>query len=149
MKSRSKRKKSSSRRSIIHADRHDLSIVARTPHEEMHDWQNMSADDLWKFHEKVVSVITEKIHAEQQRLEDRLRRLNAPLTSPIARVTSSKDHRSRRPYPEVKPKYRDSSDPSVTWSGRGKLPRWLTQHLSTGKKLEDFKIDDPRERLIS
>lgn len=143
MKGRSKRKKPSPRRSIIEVDQRDVSIVARAPHEEVEGWQAMSVDDLWRLHEGIVAVITEKIQAEKQRLETRLQQLGAIPTaaSGRSRATPPKEQKTRRPYPEVKPKFRDSHDPSVTWSGRGKLPRWLTEHLKSGKKLEDFKID--------
>ncbi len=143
MTTRSKRRKSSPRRSIIEVDQQDLSIVARAPHEDVESWQSMSVDDLWRLHLGIVAVMTEKIEAEKQRLETRLQQLGAATTSENVRSGANppKEQKARRPYPEVKPKYRDSRDPSVTWSGRGKLPRWLTQHLKSGKKLEDFKID--------
>lgn len=143
MKDRSKRRRPSPRRSIIEVDQRDVSIVARAPHEEVEAWQAMSVDDLWTLHEGIVAVITEKIQAEKHRLESRLQQLGARPRSANVRSKANppKEQKARRPYPEVKPKFRDSRDPSVTWSGRGKLPRWLTQHLKSGKKLEDFKID--------
>jgi DNA-binding protein H-NS len=143
MKARSKRRKLSERRSIIDVDQRELSIVARAPHEEAEGWRSMSVDDLWRLHESIVSVITEKIQDEKHRLETRLKQLGATSASTNVRSMAkpSKQQKARRPYPEVKPKFRDSHDPSVTWSGRGKLPRWLTQHLKSGKKIEDFKIE--------
>lgn len=38
------------------------------------------------------------------------------------------------------PKYVSPDDPSLTWSGRGRKPRWLQDALDAGKNLEDFKI---------
>ncbi|MEP7044307.1 MAG: H-NS histone family protein, partial [Dokdonella sp.] len=35
---------------------------------------------------------------------------------------------------KVKPKYRNPADPSATWSGRGKRPRWFSAALAAGKK---------------
>lgn len=40
----------------------------------------------------------------------------------------------------VAPKYRNPANPSETWAGRGKQPRWLAAQTSAGKKLEDFLI---------
>lgn len=37
-------------------------------------------------------------------------------------------------------KYRNPKDPSQTWSGRGKRPRWLQEMLAKGAKLESFQI---------
>ena len=35
--------------------------------------------------------------------------------------------------------YRDSAT-GITWTGRGKQPKWLSAAISAGKTLEDFKI---------
>jgi len=38
--------------------------------------------------------------------------------------------------------YRDPSDRSKTWTGRGKRPKWLTHLIETyGKTLDDFRVD--------
>jgi len=37
-------------------------------------------------------------------------------------------------------KYRDTSDPSNTWSGRGKRPKWLTTAIENGFSIESFLI---------
>ncbi|WP_271586891.1 H-NS histone family protein [Bradyrhizobium sp. CCBAU 53415] len=49
--------------------------------------------------------------------------------------------RKRRPYPPVRPKYCNPKNPTETWSGRGRLPRWLRPQLRGGRKLDDFLID--------
>ena len=41
----------------------------------------------------------------------------------------------------VKPKYVNPADPSQTWSGRGRKPRWMEDALAAGARLEDFLID--------
>ena len=41
---------------------------------------------------------------------------------------------------KVPPKYRNPSNKSETWSGRGMKPRWLVAQLQKGKKQTDFKI---------
>ncbi len=48
---------------------------------------------------------------------------------------------ARRSYPQVFPKYRNPAEPSETWAGRGKRPRWLTAQLKSGKQIDDFRID--------
>lgn len=40
---------------------------------------------------------------------------------------------------KVAPKFRDI-ETGATWSGRGLKPRWLSEALSKGKKLEDFAV---------
>jgi DNA-binding protein H-NS len=41
---------------------------------------------------------------------------------------------------KVKPKYRNPSHKSETWTGRGRQPLWLVAALKSGKKLNDFLI---------
>jgi DNA-binding protein H-NS len=40
----------------------------------------------------------------------------------------------------VKPKYRNPGNPSQTWAGRGKQPRWYSEAISAGKKEKDLLI---------
>lgn len=54
--------------------------------------------------------------------------------------SSAKRSTARRPYPTVFPKYRNPEQPSETWAGRGKTPRWLTAQLESGRRIDDFKI---------
>ncbi len=35
--------------------------------------------------------------------------------------------------------FRDPSDPTNTWSGRGRAPRWLQDHIAAGRSKEEFK----------
>ncbi len=42
---------------------------------------------------------------------------------------------------KVAPKYRDPKNPGNTWTGRGRMPRWMTAATKGGKaKKEDFLI---------
>ena len=45
-------------------------------------------------------------------------------------------------------KYVDPADPSRTWSGRGRQPRWLRERILSGAKLDDFRIA-PAEPLAA
>lgn len=40
----------------------------------------------------------------------------------------------------VAAKYRNPADPTQTWSGRGKRPRWLADAIEGGATLESFQI---------
>lgn len=41
---------------------------------------------------------------------------------------------------ESSPKYRHPDYSEVTWSGRGRKPRWISEALATGRSLEEFAI---------
>ena len=45
---------------------------------------------------------------------------------------------TRRTRAAAKPKYRNPSDPTQTWSGRGKRQRWFEAALSGGAAMEDM-----------
>ena len=40
----------------------------------------------------------------------------------------------------VEAKYADPDDASQTWSGRGRRPRWVTEHLDAGRSLDDLRV---------
>lgn len=40
----------------------------------------------------------------------------------------------------VPPKYADPNDPTVTWTGRGRKPRWVQEHLDNGGAMNDLAI---------
>ncbi|TRD17296.1 H-NS family nucleoid-associated regulatory protein [Palleronia caenipelagi] len=42
--------------------------------------------------------------------------------------------------PALPPKYRHPENPSLTWSGRGRKPRWIAEALESGQSLDDFLI---------
>ena len=49
--------------------------------------------------------------------------------------------KGRKGKGSVAPKYRDPKNPQNTWSGRGRMPRWLTAATKGGKsKKEDYLI---------
>ncbi len=57
-----------------------------------------------------------------------------------SKASRAKASNVRRPYPVVVPKYRNPEQPSETWAGRGKTPRWLTAQLNSGRRIDDFRI---------
>lgn len=99
------------------------------------DLKSMSVDQLWALHEHVIAELERKIAIEKATLEDRLRKIGSTTLNfkPVGQ-------RQRRPYPKVLPKYRNPKNPSETWAGRGKQPRWLREQLRSGKKIESFLI---------
>lgn len=40
------------------------------------------------------------------------------------------------------PKYRSKTDPTLTWSGRGRMATWLANEIKAGKSKESFLIKD-------
>ena len=108
------------------------------------DFKSMSTDELWALHEEIATRLAAALTAEKSVLENRLRRLQRGIeTQPAAHAAKSSAAKSstpRRPYPAVVPKYRNPEQPSETWAGRGKKPRWLAALLKSGKRIDDFRI---------
>jgi DNA-binding protein H-NS len=96
------------------------------------DFEALTTDELYLLHLEITAVLKEKLAAKKHLLEQQLHRLH-PLDN--HEITQA-----RRPYPPVKAKFRNPDQPSETWSGRGKRPRWLDKHLRSGKRIDDFRI---------
>ena len=104
--------------------------------------ESMPVDELWTLHEKIEAALAARLATEKSVLENRLMMLNRQHQTKQLREEKS----SRRPYPRVLPKYRNPAQPTETWAGRGKTPRWLTALLKSGKKLDDFLIRPANKR---
>jgi|SRR5215204_48819 len=96
--------------------------------------EKMELDDLWNLHQRIIDILDRKLENEKRRLQNQLDELGRRFGGAPADVPQ------RRPYPEVKPKYQNPKDPSETWSGRGKTPRWAAELIAAGRKLDEFKI---------
>jgi DNA-binding protein H-NS len=126
----------------IHYSNHSFSPT--TPMQKL-DFEKMTLDDLWSLHEKIGHVLSSRILAEKEQLEKRLVQLNrgsqgVKRADMLPLKSVKKSNRPRRQYPKVFPKYQNPAEPSETWSGRGKRPRWLVSALKSGKPIEDFQI---------
>lgn len=87
----------------------------------------MDINRLWILHNEITELLKEKLTLERRRLIDRLKQLERQAPG-------------RRSYPRVGPKYRNPDDPTETWAGRGKRPRWLAKQLRLGRPIDDFRI---------
>ncbi|UPK32371.1 H-NS histone family protein [Bradyrhizobium sp. 186] len=106
------------------------------------DLEAMDFEELWLLHEELTKILAEKITAEKRELEKRLAQLNQPdQFGGVERgAETGKGLPPRRKYPKVVPKYVNPLQPTETWSGRGKQPRWLVAALQSGHTLEEFRI---------
>jgi DNA-binding protein H-NS len=96
------------------------------------DFETMSIDDLWSLYELIGSVLEAKIQDEKRRLEHCL--------DELGRWPAQTDIRQTRPSRKGEAKFRNPDDPSITWSGRGRHPRWVNELLAAGRAIDDFRI---------
>jgi DNA-binding protein H-NS len=107
------------------------------------DLDAMSTDEMWQLHVEIGRLLSVRLTSEKRELEKRLARLRREKELPPSETADGRfkdPPRERRSYPTVLPKYQNPNEPSETWSGRGKQPRWLTAALKTGHAVEDFAI---------
>jgi DNA-binding protein H-NS len=75
------------------------------------EFEQLTIDELWALHEEISEVLAARLAAEK-----------------------------RRPYPPVRPKFRNPDNPAETWAGRGRQPRWVAEQLRLGRRMEELKI---------
>ncbi len=85
----------------------------------------------------------EELQKTYQEFAERARALGMSMDQILA-VGAKGGRGKAAPAGEKKPvaiRYRNSANPSETWTGRGKQPRWLVARLAGGAaKLEDFLV---------
>jgi DNA-binding protein H-NS len=107
------------------------------------DLDAMPTDEMWQLHVEIGRLLSIRLNSEKRELERRLVRLHRE--SDVKQEDASVAERQlqeRRRYPRVLPKYQNPNEPSETWSGRGKQPRWLIAALKAGHVIEDFIISN-------
>jgi DNA-binding protein H-NS len=105
-------------------------------------FESMTVDELWLLYEELSQVLSVRLTSEKRELEKRLNQLQREGKTRSEAIGTSPPPKERRRYPRVLPKYRNPNEPSETWSGRGKTPRWLSAALKTGHTMDEFVIRD-------
>ncbi|GAB4260218.1 MAG: H-NS histone family protein [Pararhodobacter sp.] len=103
----------------------------------MIDLEALSLKELKKLQKSVEAAIAD--------FEDRERRKALAEVEAFARergltpadLAALTTRRTRRP---AAPKYANPANPSQTWTGRGRRPRWVDAALASGKSLDDLTI---------
>jgi DNA-binding protein H-NS len=99
----------------------------------------MSVDELWKLREATEAILTDKIASEITVLQRHLDRLS-PQSGVVQRASRKSPNRPEAQRARALPKYRNPENPSETWSGLGRRPKWINAQLSSGAELESLII---------
>lgn len=104
---------------------------------KLDDLKNMSAEQLQDL----------VIHAQKllnKHEEDKRKKIIKEIQDLAASADLSVEIKSEGKTPKGKAKgvikFRNPEDPRQTWTGRGKRPKWLTDKLDSGRKLEEFAV---------
>jgi DNA-binding protein H-NS len=99
--------------------------------------ENMSYAELEKMQANIERMKIEKQNAERVALRSKVTALAKEHGFDIHELFG----KGRRSGGKVAVKYRDPSNPANTWTGRGRMPRWMAAATKGGKaKKEDFLI---------
>lgn len=102
------------------------------------DLNNLNLSELKKLHSDVKKAIEtyedRKKKAARSELEARAKEMGFSLTELVG---NSFKEPKRRP---TEARYRSPKDANLTWTGRGRKPKWVIEALAAGKALSDLAI---------
>lgn len=101
------------------------------------DLSKLSANDLVKLSERIEQEQVDRREAARAELRERWSKEAEAAGFTVDEVLGRAKKRSRA---KPGPKYRHPTDPSKSWSGRGKKPTWLHELLDQGHELEEFAV---------
>lgn len=104
---------------------------------------NLSIEELEKVINDARHLIEEKREEAVARARADIERIAASTGYSLEDLLGMGKPRARAAVRAQKPvaeKYRNPRDPSQSWSGRGKRPRWLQDLLQQGATLESLQV---------
>lgn len=75
---------------------------------------------------------------EEKEKQDKLKKVSEYMLSIGLKPNDLLKIRKEPKEPKIKYQYIDEKNNQLTWSGRGKMPFWLSKQLEQGKSLDDF-----------
>ena len=101
------------------------------------DLEDMSFAELTKMEQRLEKLKAAKQDEERAALKEKVTAFVKEHGFQISELFG----RGKKGKGSVAIKYRDPSNPQNTWTGRGRMPRWMTAATKGGKaKKEDFAI---------
>jgi DNA-binding protein H-NS len=101
------------------------------------DLNQMTLAELKQLQKQLDSAISNyqdrKLREAKQAVEEKLQEFGYKLED----ITGVKSTATRAP---AVAKYSHPENPSITWSGRGRKPKWIDEHLRKGHSLDDLLI---------
>lgn len=87
--------------------------------------------------ERLDSKKLEEARAEAAKIAAKFGVELSELAKAPARRKTTKAKSSR---PKGEPKYANPANPSQTWTGRGRKPKWVQEWIEAGKPIEELEI---------
>ena len=100
-------------------------------------FETMSFAELSRIEVRIARLKIEKQNAERSELRQRILAMVKEHGFEISDLFG----KGRKASGSVAVKYRDPQNPENTWTGRGRMPRWMAAATKGGKaKKEDFAV---------
>lgn len=105
-------------------------------------YDNMELDELLNAQQQLQQSIEAKLKQKMQLAYEQANAIaqDVGLTLiELANLNKPKG-KSAKPKAAIAVKYRHPDDEQLTWSGRGKQPRWIKEWLDAGKSLDELTV---------
>jgi DNA-binding protein H-NS len=98
----------------------------------------LSLKDLIELEGKVKKAIVSAREREKNEIRQEMMALAAKRGLSLNEILGT--GRTSKAGGKVAVKYRNPDNPTDTWTGRGRQPKWLVAALKKGAKLDDFSV---------
>jgi DNA-binding protein H-NS len=107
--------------------------------------ENLELQDLLEVQEKVSELLKARQKEEKRTLIDAIREMADKAGLEIDNVVwadeAKRKHKSRKMYP---PKYYNPQNPTQTWTGLGRQPGWIKEHLTKHGNLNALLLPEEK-----
>ena len=101
------------------------------------DLVSLDLTELKKLQKDVDKAINEY---QDRRLSEARAKVEAEARAMGFSLAELLDGKKKATASKSPPRYRHPEDPTVTWTGRGRKPAWVLEHIEAGKPMEDLEI---------
>jgi DNA-binding protein H-NS len=107
------------------------------------DYENMPYGELKQLHERIGAFLKSRAEAERQAAREAMQKMADDHGYPsvaemLGIATARKGKNSKRASASVK--YQNPENPAETWTGKGRMPKWMQPLIEGGKNKSDFLI---------
>ena len=101
------------------------------------DLTELSLSELVRIKKELPKAIIKAQKNEKKTLRKKIEALAAESGFQVEEIMGNKPQKKRG---KVKPKYENPDNTEQRWTGRGRRPLWVEQHLSEGGDMDDLLI---------
>jgi len=105
------------------------------------NFENMSVEQLQELQDQISRELKMRRARDKKSVLTKIKAMAAASGYSLEELVGLQSvAETTKPTRVVAPKYRHPQNTALTWTGRGKQPKWVAEQLSAGKKLSDLLI---------